>query len=354
MKKLLFVNSSLSGGGSERVMTLLANEFSKDKSIETSMVLLREKKDYYKVDSNIQLYRFKYNTKSKIIIAIKRFFYLRQLVKKNKYDYIISFMYDINIFTLLTCLGLKSKIIVSERNYPDTKLRKKTRIIENVVYRLAHKVVFQTYEAKKLYKNEIQQKSVIISNPINNNLPSVYHGTREKIIVSVGRLTEQKNFKMLINAFYDLYKNYPIYKLIIYGEGPLRYNLQSQIKDLDLENNVELPGFFTDVNDRIRKASIFVLPSNYEGISNAMLEAMALGIPTICTDCPVGGASMVIQNNVNGILISVNNKDELVRAMLRVIEDENFARKISQNAYKIRKKLSSDSITKKWNDIIKG
>ena len=137
----------------------------------------------------------------------------------------------------------------------------------------------------------------------------------------------------------------------IYGEGPLKNELQDKINNYHLNESVFLKGYVDDVDEKMRIASIYVSSSDFEGISNSMLEALAMGIPSICTDCPVGGARLMIKNNVNGILISVGDKEKLVSAMKKITGDENFAQKLSDNAIKISEKYSVEKIAKMWIDF---
>ena len=139
---------------------------------------------------------------------------------------------------------------------------------------------------------------------------------------------------MAINAFEKFYNKNPEYKFTIYGDGPLRESLEKAIKEKELENVINLPGFSKNIIEDIKKAGIYISSSDFEGISNAMLEAMAMGIPTVCTDCPIGGAKMTI------------------RAMDKVANDSTFAKEISENAITIREELSIDKILDKWIDVM--
>ena len=202
-----------------------------------------------------------------------------------------------------------------------------------ILYPLADGFVFQTKEAQEYFDKKIQKKSVIIPNPINEEfICEPYNGEREKKIVTVGRLEEQKNHKMLIKAFSKLPEGLSEYKLIIYGEGSLRPELEKQIKELNLLGRVFLPGQVDDVKNRIYKAGLFVLSSNYEGMPNALMEAMALGVPCASTDCPCGGPRFLIKNEYNGLLYNVNNELELKLAINKIIGDEELSKKISKNA----------------------
>lgn len=349
MKKVIFVNSCLTNGGSERVMTLIANYFAEN-NYDTTMILVRDKKEKdYALNQNIECIQFKYNTKNKLIILLKRIIKLRKELKKRKPDYIISFMWDINMITLLANLGLKSKVIVSERAHPlmgPQPLEKK--ITEKKLYKLANTIVFQTNDVLKYYNKKVKKKSIVIPNPINENLPQKYEGERKKIICAAGRLTKQKNFSMLINVFSKFSKEYNDFKLVIYGDGKLRPELEKQIETLNLKGKAFLPGYIDNINEKMCNCAMYISTSIYEGISNSMLEALGMGIPTICTDCPVGGASLVMKGKNNGILIPVNDDNALLSAMKSIADNKELAEAYSKEALKVRDEFSIDKIGKQW------
>lgn len=353
-KRILFVNSSLTGGGSERVMTLLANEFV-SKGYDTTMVLLRGRKpDTYVLDSRIKCVRFLYGTHNKVIVAAKRAYMLRSLLKSTHFDAVISFMYDINVMTLMSSWGLRLNIIVSERNDPSKRPASPFyRWFEQKLYLTAKRIVFQTEQVKKMYPSGVQDISVVIPNPVNSSLPNKYLGSRDKIIVAAGRLVEQKNFTMLIRAFAKFHQVYPEYNLVIYGTGPLLIALKDEVMIQKVEEYVKFPGYVDDVNFKMQKAAMYISTSNFEGISNSLLEALAMGIPTISTNCPVGGAAMLIENHVSGILIPVGDEVALYHSMLKIVENAEFADYISGNAVEMCKKYSVEKVAELWRGLLK-
>lgn len=353
MKKVLLVNSSLTAGGSERVMAQLANGFA-DKGIDTTMLLTSEiETEVYEINSNVRLIRFKYRTQNKVIRVVRRVKLLRELFKNEKYDTIISFLHKINLTVIISALGLKQHIIVSERNNP--MARKHSAIwfkIENYFYAKVETVVFQTDTVRKMYAGQIQRIGVVIPNPVNETLPVSDFDQREKVIIAAGRFVQQKNFPLLLRAFSRLHISFPEFKLVLCGTGPLEGELKALCKELNIENAVEFTGFVSDLAARMNKSYLYVSSSDYEGISNAMLEAMAIGLPCICTDCPVGGAAMSIEDGHNGILIPVGDENALVNAFELVLTDEQFARHLSENALEIRKKYASNTIVDRWLELI--
>ena len=356
MKKVLFINASLSSGGSERVMTQLANEFVK-REISVSMILIRKKERTYKVNHNIELIELNYNNKNKYMMLIERLIKLRKEIKRINPDTIISFMTDINIFTLISSIGLSNKVIISERNHPvfigDGKTKKPmlTRIMTEICYSWSDTIVFQTEQAKSFMRKSFQKKGKVICNPVWINNISV-ESEPKKEIVAIGRLVEQKNFPMLIRVFANISKKYEDFKLKIYGKGKLELELKAMVEKLGIKDKVEFKGFVKDIPNEIRRAYLYVSTSNFEGISNAMLEALAMGIPAVCTNCPVGGAELVIENGINGYLVDVGNEKELEENIEKVLSDNILRKKLSLEAVKVREKLALENICDEWIKLL--
>ncbi len=348
--KIAFVTTSLTGGGAERVISVLANQFIKEKNVdEVSIIAVVEDKVSYQIDESINYIANSAVGGNKISRVMQRFHFLKKSIKQTTPDVVISFCTQINIYAILSTLGLDCKLIISERNDPNNDpIQPSVRKLRDIIYRLCKHAVFQTPDAQNYFQHIIKGSTTVIMNPIKENLPSLYEGEREKRIVSAARLSEAKNIPLLIKAFKNLSSKYPDYTVDIYGEGPLRNELEAMIKEENLSEVFHLRGFSENVHEEIRKAACFVLPSNYEGISNSMIEAIGLGIPTVCTDCPIGGARMVIEDNVNGILIPVGDQKALELAIERILNDKEFCEKISHNAIQIKERLSSDTISKAW------
>ena len=222
-----------------------------------------------------------------------------------------------------------------------------------ILFKKASGFIFQTEDAKKFFSKKIQDRSVVIPNPINEDfIVKPFDGRRVKEIVTVGRLVEQKNHKLLIDSFSEVSRKHSDYILKIYGEGILREKLEKQIKDLNLSNKVLLMGESSNIKECIYKSSLFVLSSDYEGMPNALMEAMALGLPCISTDCPIGGPRYLIKNKENGVLVKVSNKEELTKAMNNLIENEDLSCKLGNKANKICEELNPQKINQTWRDYI--
>ena len=162
----------------------------------------------------------------------------------------------------------------------------------------------------------------------------------------------------MVDAFAKVHKDHPDYTLRIIGDAPndegkqVLKTINAQIEKLKLKDAVRLESFTANVHEAIIKDAMYVNSSDYEGISNAMLEAMAIGMPVVCTDCPIGGAKATITDGVNGLLVPIQDADALARAINRVIEEDGLLDKLSNNACKLKDELSLDKITDQWSSLL--
>ena len=350
--RVLFVNSSLTDGGSERAMVLIANQMA-DLGHDVHMILVRDKPHVYQVDSRIRLTQLNYKSSSKLGVLAERIGLIRGCARKVCPDCIVSFMWDINVMTLAATFGLHTRLVVSERAYPGSAHRGKlSKALEALFYSLADAIVYQTEGARAFCPARLKKKSCVIPNAVSAPNVPPYAGERTKRVVSVGRLTEQKNYPMLLRAFADFSKTHKEYRLQIFGEGRLKPELVDLADKLRIGEKVDFCGFVDDVASRINDASMFVLSSNYEGISNAMAEAMAIGLPVICTDCPVGGAAMMIEDGVNGLLVPVDDVRSLASAMSRIADDKEFALMLSAKAKGVATRFSAQLIGGMWMNVL--
>lgn len=359
-KNVIFVTGSLTGGGAEKVISILASQCA-ELGADVTLVVLRNKKHSYKLSSKVKVHQI--NVGEKKLKIISRIKILRSIFKHSKANTIIAFLPIITMYSLIANIGLHKRIITSERGDPNLNifslnLNIKDKISHIIMrkmqlFGLADYVVFQTPDAQSYYNKRIQKKSRVIPNPLDlTNLPNKYNFEREKNIIAAGRFSEEKNFPLLIRAFADFHKAYPDYKLIIYGDGPLKEELKKLIEALELERNVILPGFSDSLLPTMNKASIYISTSNHEGISNSMLEALGMGVPTIATDCPIGGARMFVKTDKNGILIPMNDREKLVNAMVEIVSNTQYSKQLSNNVDSFRNKLSSEVVCEEWLKIV--
>lgn len=346
--KIAYTVGSLSGGGAERVVSRLANEMHK-MGHEVAIFLIADSTVSYPIVDGVKIYPIQPKIQIRGLRYLFRQRAYKKAIKRFAPDVVVSFTAAVNIFVLSSLKNTKMKIIVSERNNPYVDpVSEKARKKRDKLYEKADGLVFQTADAQAYFSRTIQAKGIVVANPLEEGLPLPFEGEREKRIVTVGRLEPQKNQRLLIDAFAKIATNFPAHKLEIYGEGKLRNELQAYVEALGLKERVFLKGYHKDIIDKIYKAELFVLPSNYEGMSNALMEAMAIGLPVISTDHPIGGAKELIENEINGLLVPVNNVEALMEAMTMVLTNQEVQKKYSTNAIELKKSLFISEITNKW------
>jgi len=249
---------------------------------------------------------------------------------------------------------MRAKVVGTERSNP--YLYQNTpyfRFVRQFASLFADGYVFQTRGAMSYFPKKIEAKATVISNALFNPLLDAIQPVSQKTnnITAVGRLERVKGFDLLINAFGSIADQLPDTKLLIFGEGAARQELEALIGHLGLQKIVLLPGADSHAVEAVAESSLFVLPSRLEGMPNALMEAMACGTACIATDCNFGPREL-IDEGVNGILVPVEDRDKLAEAMLRVLKDCNLRDKLAANAALLRSVYSMDAIGKKWLDYL--
>lgn len=397
-KKILTVMPVLKGGGAERVSSMLTNEFSANgfeteyllTSSDENAIINRDLKEdipvtvlrkFFKNEGIAtklfyKLLRIISSVFCKFFEAVKAdvpviFSYMsfvseyrreikamREKLKKEPDTTVVVFLQPSIPIVLLAARGLPNRIIISERGDPKRLIKSRYgyKFIEKY-YTRADVAVFQTEDAKNTYPENIAKKGTVIFNPINGKLPEPYFGERNKYITTFCRISKQKNLPMLIDAFNIVHKKFPENVLRIIGQTSNRDDeealddTKALIEKYRIADFVEFLPFSTEVHKEIIADVLYVNSSDYEGMSNAMLEAMAIGMPVVCTDCPIGGASAVICHGENGMLSKVGDSEDFAEKVIEVLSDSDLSETLSHNAAKIREELSLENISKKWMEL---
>ena len=285
--------------------------------------------------------------------------FIRGMMKAEPDLTVIAFLQPTIPIALLAARGLPNRVIISERADPNRLMKKRygKKFIEKY-YPRADAAVFQTEDARSVYPKSVADKGTVIPNPLKPGLPEPYRGERNRNITTFCRISKQKNLPLLVEAFSMLHRDFPEYRLRIIGDAVNREGeevtavLKKRISELDLSGCVSMEPFSADVHRMILKDAMYVNSSDFEGISNAMLEAMAVGMPVVCTDCPIGGAKATVEDGVNGLLVPIDDAKALYIAMKRIAEDDGLSSRLSQNAARLSKELDIKDISKRWEALI--
>ena len=350
--KVFFLLSSLGAGGAERVVSLLANKMV-ERGHQVKIICLKFNDVYYQLDSRVTVTLAMKKTKNRLT----ELFWLRNYIKKQNPDVVIPFTEGVYCFTILSLLGTGIPIIASERLDPAamSPLRK---FLKRLLLPYADWLVVQTQSIKEYFPKKIQAKTSIIYNPvvtdvfreIDNGQLKIENEGKLNRIISVGRLYPQKNQEIMIRAFAKVAEEFPDWQLVIYGEGPLRESLELIVESLEMQGRVLLPGRTEHVIEELRKSKIFCMSSDYEGMSNSMIEAICVGLPVISTK--VSGTEELIKDGVNGILVEIGDETQLAFSMAQLM-----ASPISRKAMSVFNKNRSclftiGSIVNKWEVLI--
>jgi glycosyltransferase involved in cell wall biosynthesis len=353
-KKIVFIGFLPGFGGAEKSMINVANGLAQLGN-DVTIISLKDNNVAYEIDKKVKYIFIPDREGVKIRKKFNRFLDLKNKLIEIKPDLVISFWVQPAIFAAILSKFIGFKNIYSERGDPtDKEYSGMLRLLRSIFFKFVDGFIFQTQGAKKCFPRSIQSKGIVINNPVYVRYDDfVIPQERRKVIVNVGRLHDQKNQQLLINAFEKIANLFPEYILEIYGDGILKVYLQKQIKHLQLENKVILKGTTKNLFNKIVDASLFVLSSDYEGMPNALMEAMALGVPSISTDCKPGGAREIIDNSKNGLIVKTNSVDELAQAMKYMIEHQKEAEMMGRMAKEICNTHSVDTIIKIWDEYIK-
>ena len=279
---------------------------------------------------------------------------IRKEIKTSEADVCISFLLDANIFNILACLGLRTKSVVCERNDPFKPGYWKLRICKPL-FRLANGAVFQLSKVAEYYDN-IKGPTAVIPNPVlfPPTIQIKPSSGRENKICVIGRFDIfQKRNDVMVDAFKIFVDSFPNYKLYFFGRGGNEEKVKQQVKMYRLEDKILFPGFTFHPQEEMASAKMFVLTSDFEGIPNTLMDAMALGLPCVSTNCRPGGAALLIEDGVNGFLVEKGNAKAIAEKMIMIASNPILADKIGLEAKKITSQFSTSIIGGKWNAYIK-
>ena len=346
MSKIAFVTDTMHPGGSERVISVLANEMAR-RGTSIQIICLRGRDCFYSLAYNVKTIFMEQEIEK--ITMLNKVKFLRSFVKEKGIDIVIPFMTPVFCFTLFALLGTGRTIICSERIDP-TKTSKVRKLLRAVLLPTTSYLVVQTEQIKKYYSGCIQKKCSVIYNPVSDSFFEGNKVVSKKRFISVGRLAHQKNQRMLIDAFFHVHQRYPDYSLSIYGEGPLKEELQSFIDSKGLNDAVRLEGTSSDISKELHSSFAFCLTSDFEGMSNAMIEALCAGIPLISTN--VSGAAELLGNNEGGLIVPVHDTEAFASAMLKLVESPSLVERMRNYNLKKREEFRTSQIVDKWIEII--
>jgi GalNAc-alpha-(1->4)-GalNAc-alpha-(1->3)-diNAcBac-PP-undecaprenol alpha-1,4-N-acetyl-D-galactosaminyltransferase len=288
-----------------------------------------------------------------LVNNIRRVNLLRTQLKSSRPDVVISFLTETNILTSLALTGLTFKFIACERNNLKAKPRKLFwKLMLSYCFRRATLVTANSKSLMAQLKSRVSPKKLqLVQNPVDQPMIDVALHKKEKTIIFTGRLVAQKNLQTLIQAFGKLKKTHPDWNLKIFGDGPEKHKLISTCNAIGLDPKAVFRGVITNCNTEYLNSSIFVLPSQYEGTPNSLLEAMSFGCVPIVSSSSDGALDYVI-SDVNGLIFEFNNPECLLQNFMKIINSKTLFERLAKSAQQRVTANTTAQIIKNWQDLI--
>jgi glycosyltransferase involved in cell wall biosynthesis len=295
-------------------------------------------------------------TSSRLVNFFRRFKKLRQIWQSEKPEAILSFIGKNNMMAVATSCRLSIPVAVAIRNTIDFEYpTKRERFLAKHLFGFAKGIILQTEENRAFFPPATAKRALVLRNPVS---PLFFRprftGEREKVIVAAGRLVDYKNHRLLIQAFAQIASDYPEYQVRIYGEGERREALENEVAALGLADRIQLPGISERLEEDLYRAAAYVLPSDFEGSPNSLIEALLLGLPCIATDCPCGGPAALIVHGENGLLIPVGDVAQLVESLRYLLDNPDVADRLGQEAHRLQSVYAPEVVYGEWERYIAG
>jgi len=347
------VTRHMGAGGAERVIAQLLNNWCAQ-GVRCSLFCMNPQPAFYPIPDAVTYYDIPFFSENRWIDKIKKYAHLRKRILAAGPDVVLALPEEIGAYVIPALAGTGIPVVVSERNNPWVMPDKKfTRLVRKAAYPFAGGLIFQTEQAAAFFPQKQQEKGIVLPNPLDSDrLPPVSDGPREKIVLSAGRLEPQKNFSLLIRAFAQFHETHPDHRLVIYGDGSQRQELEALAEKLLPENSWSMPGKVENLPEKMAESEIFALTSDYEGMPNVLIEAMAMGTPCISTDCAPGGAQALIDNGKNGMIVPVSDEVALVKGMCYLADHPQTAKNIGERAVEIRQTLDAKAVSGQWRTYL--
>lgn len=351
MKKILFLIHRFHYSGAAKALQLIANGLAEKKKYDITIATYSDTMPCYYVHPDVSVIRGKNRGTGKISRYINQLRETRKILEQQKPDIVVAFLNNASFYSIIASYGLNHKTIVCERCDPYNE-NTKSLLFMRKFFRFAQGAVFQTEGARAYYKN-LLEKSTVIPNAVDPSLTTIKikpFSERQNVINVFSRLEiKQKRQDVLLQAFKLIHSKNPDIILNIYGDGPDEKQLKELCKELELENWVNFRGATNKATELLAYSKLTILTSDYEGIPNGVIDALAIGIPVVATDTSPGGVRTLIENEVNGLLVPCGDVEKIADAACKILKDAQFADMLSNNSIAINERFSEQAIIGLWD-----
>lgn len=350
--KVLFVIDNMQAGGMQKIVTFLANGMT-ERGFSVSVCSYASEQRHFKMNDDVIYYPGTAYTGGHYMRHIRKIKEVKKIIRKDNPDVVICFNSIPTMIAIIATRNMNIPVIYCERGDP----YQLTNFISKAKNYLAQKAdwfVFQTIQAKEYFSTRVQQKSTVIPNPVTiTSTEQIPYDERVNEIAFVARFDiHQKRQDLMVDAFEIIHKRVPEIRLCFYGDGDDFETICDMVEKKGLSEYVHFAGMVSNVIDSIKASKLFILSSDFEGIPNALIEAMSAGVPCVSTDCSPGGAKLLVENKVNGLLVPCGDAEAIANAAIYMLEHEEEAQYMGKKAQGICEEYSPDKILSIWCEML--
>lgn len=340
--------------GAAKAMQLVSNGLAETGEIQISIAAFIESKPAYDVNDSIEVLVGPKRSSNKVLKYFSPIFVVRDFIKKEKPDCVVAFLNNASYYALMARIGLKSKVIICERCDPYNEVTKSLSFMRRF-FPLADGAVFQLKGAQQYYK-KLLNRSVVIPNIVElgnrDTLVKKFDDRENEINVFTRLEINQKRQDVLLKAFQIIHEYHPEIMLNIYGDGSDKAELEKLTAELKLVESVKFRGVTKESNKILSRAKMTILTSDYEGIPNGVIEALAIGIPVVSTNASPGGVELLIEDGVNGYIVPTGDYEGVARAAISLLDNPSIADMFSANSVESVKRFAKEEIIPLWRDYL--
>lgn len=358
--RITLVIASLWGGGTERVVTTLANGWIGQGHEVSILTFERAEAKTYGIHPAIKVWWLDLLGRSTHVMEglsrnFRRIRSLRRAIRESNPDVIVSFIDQTNVLTLLATRGLGKPIVISERAVPmHGGIGRMWTFLCRVCYPFADVLVCPTRASLAGFQAMTRVRGVAIGNPVIVPVGMTFQKNSKasgNVLMAMGRLVQEKGFDLLLQAFAQIAEKHPGWSLTIIGDGPLRAELQEGGRALKLDGRVHFAGQLADPFPLLRTADLFVFSSRFEGFGMALAEAMACGLPVVSFDCPEGPRD-IIRDGIDGLLVPAGDVAALAATLDSLMSDPKKRDRLAALAPEVLERFSSQRILASWQPLL--
>lgn len=359
--RLLLVIHALGPGGAERVLSVLANAWARrGDTVRVATLVGGAEPPFYALDPAIEVRPLDVagegkNPLSKLANNVRRVRAIRRAIREARPDVVIPFMNVTNVLTIAAARGLGVPVLATEHIDPtQDDIGRLWTSLRGLAYPAAARVLLLSERHLEYFPPGVRRIARVLPNPVMAPPPAYANGgpsvAREPRVIAMGRMTAQKGFDLLLEAFARVAPAHREWSLVLFGDGPLAGAIGRQVERLGLSERVRLVQRTNDPYGELARSGLYVLSSRYEGFPMVLCEAMSVGLPVVAFDCRTGPRE-ILRPGIDGVLVPAGDVDALAHEMGRLMADPAERERLGARAREIPERFSVERVLGLWDEV---